>query len=78
MTVSGGVHNEGPKLFLYHQVTEGDVLNWDYVGPFLEVGLNESWSEWSGSKPPRLKRQTSIPTTLTITSLRQTTVSTCK
>ena len=70
-TVSGGVHGEGAKLFLYRQVTEGNVIDWDYIGPILETGLNQSWSEWSGSEcfPHRL-----VSFLLTVT---QTSASTC-
>ena len=50
-TISGGVRGEGSKLFLYHQRTEGNVLHWEYIGPVLETGLNQTWnSEWSGSE----------------------------
>lgn len=50
-TISGGVVGEGSKLFLYRQNNAtSNVTDWDYVGPFLETGLNQSWSEWSGSE----------------------------
>lgn len=49
-SISGGVRGEGSKLFLYRQAEEGNALNWTYVGPLIETGLNESWSDWSGSE----------------------------
>ncbi|ORY65647.1 glycosyl hydrolase [Leucosporidium creatinivorum] len=48
-TISGGVHGKGAKLFLYRQNETGNVLNWDYISPLLETGVNSSWSEWSGN-----------------------------
>jgi hypothetical protein len=40
----------GSKLFLYRQTKAVDVTGWTYLGPLLEYGLKESWSEWSGSE----------------------------
>ncbi|KAL8284210.1 hypothetical protein RQP46_004959 [Phenoliferia psychrophenolica] len=48
-TISGGVHGAGSKLFLYRQASRGDVKDWEYIGPILETGLNQSWSQWSGN-----------------------------
>lgn len=48
-TISGGVHNEGAKLFLYRQREDGNVMDWDYIGPFIETDARQSWSEWSGN-----------------------------
>lgn len=76
-TISGGVHDEGAKLFLYRQREAGNVLNWDYISPVLEVGVNSSWSEWSGSES-RLSYLQSRRRVLTRRALSfQTTATTC-
>lgn len=48
-TISGGVIDVGPKLWLYRQTEEGDVTKWTYLGPFLEEDIRSSWSDWSGN-----------------------------
>jgi beta-fructofuranosidase len=48
-TISGGVIDEGPKLWLYRQTEEGDVTKWTYLGPFYEEAIRSSWSQWSGN-----------------------------
>ena len=57
-TISGGIIDVGPKLWLYRQKEDGNVIDWEYVGPFIGDngdggigGLNKSWSDWSGSQP---------------------------
>lgn len=52
VSISGGVRGEGSKLFLYRQAEVNNALNWTYVGPLIETELNQSWSDWSGSKSP--------------------------
>lgn len=49
-TISGGIHGDGARLFLYRQHAKGEFTKWDYLGPFLATELLESWSEWSGSE----------------------------
>lgn len=53
-TISGGVHDAGPKLWLYRQTEDGDVTRWTYLGPLVEETAKSSWSAWSGSASPAL------------------------
>ncbi|KAK4047386.1 hypothetical protein OIV83_005433 [Microbotryomycetes sp. JL201] len=48
-TISGGVHGQGSKLFLYRQCETGNVIDWDYIGPLIETDARQSWSAWSGN-----------------------------
>ncbi|KAK4055900.1 hypothetical protein OIO90_003157 [Microbotryomycetes sp. JL221] len=48
-TISGGVHGQGSKLFLYRQRETNNVVDWDYLGPLIETGARQSWSDWSGN-----------------------------
>lgn len=56
LTISGGVRadldpiNAGPKLFLYRQTKEGDVLDWTYLGPLIELPqVLKPVSAWRGA-----------------------------
>lgn len=50
ITVSGGVHGVGAKLFLYRQAEVGNVVDWNYLGPLVEVANKTSFSPYSGSE----------------------------
>jgi hypothetical protein len=50
ITISGGVHGVGAKLFLYRQAQVGNVVDWDYLGPLVEVANKTSFSPYSGSE----------------------------
>jgi beta-fructofuranosidase len=49
--ISGGVHSEGPSIFLYAQY-EGDPTfqTWEYLGQYWQEEANSTWSEenWAG------------------------------
>ncbi|KAJ7136062.1 glycosyl hydrolase [Mycena epipterygia] len=51
LTVSGGVHGLGPRLFLYRQTSNADVRAWTYLGPVISVDAGSSFSSegWSGN-----------------------------
>ncbi|OZJ06022.1 hypothetical protein BZG36_01108 [Bifiguratus adelaidae] len=44
-TVSSGIHQVGPRLWLYHSV---NMLNWTFMGPLFAAPQNTTWSPWSG------------------------------
>ncbi|KAH7461414.1 Acid beta-fructofuranosidase [Phytophthora ramorum] len=46
LLVAGGIHDEGPRVFLYHAE---DYLNWEYQGYLLSQEKNTSFSEYSAS-----------------------------
>nr|6S82_A Chain A, Beta-fructofuranosidase [Phaffia rhodozyma]6S82_B Chain B, Beta-fructofuranosidase [Phaffia rhodozyma] len=48
-TISGGVHGDGARLFLYRQHTTGEFIKWTYLGPLVTTGYKESYGEWSGN-----------------------------
>ncbi|KAJ7076090.1 glycosyl hydrolase [Mycena belliarum] len=51
LTISGGVHGLGPRLFLYRQTSNADVRAWTYLGPIVSVPAGSSFSSegWSGN-----------------------------
>jgi beta-fructofuranosidase len=68
-TISGGIIDVGPKLWLYRQKEDGNVIDWEYVGPFIGDngeggigGVNKSWSDWSGSESFRPQSRASFYT----------------
>lgn len=46
LLVAGGIHDVGPRIFLYHS---NDYLDWDYKGYLLSKEKNTTFSEYSGS-----------------------------
>ncbi|KAF1784357.1 Glycosyl hydrolase, five-bladed beta-propellor domain [Phytophthora cactorum] len=44
--VAGGIHDVGPRIFLYHAE---DYVNWEYKGYLLAQEKNTTFSEYSGS-----------------------------
>jgi beta-fructofuranosidase len=49
MTISGGVHDQGPELYLYRQRELGNVVDWEYLQPVFAQEPTSSWSRYSGS-----------------------------
>ncbi|KAJ7145383.1 glycosyl hydrolase [Mycena crocata] len=49
LTISGGVHGLGPRLFLYRQTSNTDVRKWTYLGPVISVSGPSAFSDWSGN-----------------------------
>lgn len=49
ITISGGIREVGPRIFLYRQAAD-DFTAWDFLGPVASEGYNTTWSEdgWSG------------------------------
>ncbi|KAI9890948.1 MAG: hypothetical protein M1814_003449 [Vezdaea aestivalis] len=45
--ISGGISGETPTTFLY-SIQSSDLQQWEYLGPLIKVGLNNSYSNWSG------------------------------
>lgn len=45
--LSGGIVGKTPTLFLY-SINATDLSQWAYLGPLLDVGLNQHISRWSG------------------------------
>ncbi|KAF4124541.1 beta-fructofuranosidase [Geosmithia morbida] len=48
--ISGGVHDQGPALFLYRQ-TDPEFQYWDYLGEWWHEASNSTWNEeipWAG------------------------------
>ncbi|ETN10859.1 hypothetical protein PPTG_22710 [Phytophthora nicotianae INRA-310] len=46
LLVAGGIHNEGPRIFLYHSE---DYLNWEYKGFLLAQEKNTKFSRYSAN-----------------------------
>ncbi|KAE9041319.1 hypothetical protein PR003_g6977 [Phytophthora rubi] len=46
LLVAGGIHEEGPRIFLYHAE---DYVDWEYKGYLLAQEKNTSFSEYSAS-----------------------------
>ncbi|EGZ07035.1 hypothetical protein PHYSODRAFT_319617 [Phytophthora sojae] len=46
MLLAGGIHEEGPRIFLYHAE---DYVNWEYKGFLLAPEKNTSFSEYSAN-----------------------------
>jgi beta-fructofuranosidase len=46
LLVAGGIHEEGPRVFLYHSE---DYLTWEYEGFLLSQEKNTSFSDYSAS-----------------------------
>ncbi|XPS76559.1 Beta-fructofuranosidase [Ascochyta lentis] len=50
--ISGGVHGQGPSLFLYAEYDNeaGDFQTWEYVGQWWHERANTTWTEegWAG------------------------------
>ena len=51
LTISGGVHGQGPRLFLYRQTSDEDVRGWTYVGVLVSLNAGSTFSSegWSGN-----------------------------
>ncbi|KAJ7275067.1 glycosyl hydrolase [Mycena rebaudengoi] len=49
LTISSGVHDQGPRLLLYRQTSNDDVRRWTYLGPILSLPIRSSFSVWSGN-----------------------------
>ncbi|KAJ7190926.1 glycosyl hydrolase [Mycena pura] len=51
LTISGGVHVLGPRLFLYRQTSNADVRAWTYLGPIIGEPAGDTFSPegWSGN-----------------------------
>ena len=54
LTISGGIRleadpNGGPRLFLYRQTYQNNVLDWTYLGPVVAPSATSAFSEWSGN-----------------------------
>lgn len=54
LTISGGIRLEadpsgGPRLFLYRQTYQNNVLDWTYLGPIIAPSATSAFSEWSGN-----------------------------
>ncbi|SPO07440.1 uncharacterized protein DNG_10134 [Cephalotrichum gorgonifer] len=47
--ISGGVHGDGPSVFLYRQY-DPDFQYWEYLGQWWHEGANSTWGsgEWAG------------------------------
>lgn len=46
-TLSGGISGKTPTLFLY-ALDKGNLGEWTYISPLVDLGLNHSISRWSG------------------------------
>jgi len=49
--ISGGVHDQGPSLFLYRQYNhDPEFQNWEYLGQWWHEEANSTWTEagWAG------------------------------
>lgn len=46
--LSGGIVGKTPTLFLY-SVSATDLSQWTYLGPLLNVGINQHTSRWQGN-----------------------------
>ncbi|GMF11172.1 unnamed protein product [Phytophthora lilii] len=46
LLVAGGIHNEGPRIFLYHAE---DYVNWEYQGYLFSQEKNTSFSPYSAN-----------------------------
>jgi beta-fructofuranosidase len=49
LTISSGVHDQGPRLLLYRQTSNDDVRRWTYLGPILSLPIRSSFSVWGGN-----------------------------
>ncbi|KAI0153785.1 glycosyl hydrolase [Pestalotiopsis sp. NC0098] len=53
ISVSGGIHGDGPRLFFYRQSEPNNFTSWDYLGPILQENVNSTFvqpgSGWAGS-----------------------------
>ncbi|PWN54119.1 Arabinanase/levansucrase/invertase [Violaceomyces palustris] len=53
ISISGGIHGDGPRLFFYRQSEPDNFTSWDYLGPILQEKVNTSFVEpgtfWAGS-----------------------------
>lgn len=45
--ISGGVRDVTPTSFVY-AIDRGDLTKWQYLGPLVNIGLNQRLSRWSG------------------------------
>ncbi|KAF8530224.1 glycosyl hydrolase [Hysterangium stoloniferum] len=54
LTISSGIRpevdpNGGPRLFLYRQTHQNNVLDWTYISPVVAPSGKLAFSEWSGN-----------------------------
>ncbi|KAJ6631170.1 beta-fructofuranosidase [Mycena sp. CBHHK59/15] len=51
LTISSGIHGQGPRLLLYRQTSNNDVQAWTYLGPVISESVTSSFSSegWSGN-----------------------------
>ncbi|KAF2767628.1 Arabinanase/levansucrase/invertase [Teratosphaeria nubilosa] len=48
-TISGGIHDVGPRVFLFRQY-DADFRDWEYLGEWWHEPINSTWGEgtWAG------------------------------
>ena len=49
VVISGGIHNDGPSMFLYRQ-SDPDFQHWEFLGQWWHESSNTTWGngEWAG------------------------------